>query len=327
MASTAGKESIMKACIIEKFGGRERLQIADMDKPEPGEGEVLVRIQAAGVNPVDWKIRQGLLKDLIPHHFPLILGWDMAGVVEATGHAARRFKPGDEVYAYARRPEIQKGTYAEYIALPESYIARKPKGLSLPEAGSIPLTALTAYQSLFDAGQLQKGQSVFILEASGGVGSSAVQLAAAAGARVVGLASTPNHDYLKSLGAESVIDYRQDDFDRSLFAILPQGADLVFDCHGGATLARGQRCARPGGRLVSIAEQVDEAQLKERDVRFFYVFVEPHARQLDRIGNLVESGRFKPQVSRTFALDQAAQAHEQMETGHTRGKIVLQVSA
>ncbi len=241
----------MKACIIESFGGRDQLKIADLPAPEPGEGEVLIRIHAAGVNPVDWKIREGWLKELFPHHFPVILGWDMAGIVEKTGYSARRFKPGDEVYAYARRPEIQKGTYAEFIALPESYIARKPSGLSMTEAGSIPLASLTAYQALVEAGHLQKGQSVFILGASGGVGSSAVQLAADAGARVIGLTSERNHEYVRSLGAEAVIEYQRGDFIQSLGELLPYGADLVFDCQGGDTLTRGQLCARPGGRLVS----------------------------------------------------------------------------
>lgn len=315
----------MKACIIEKFGGREQMKLTDLPKPEPAEGEVLIRIQAAGVNPVDWKIREGLLKDMFPHHFPLILGWDMAGVVEAVGHSARRFQPGDQVYAYARRPEIHKGTYAEYIALPESYIARKPAGLSMIEAGSIALVTLTAYQALFQNGRLQKGQSVFILGASGGVGSSAVQLAADAGARVIGLTGASNHDYVKSLGAETVIDYQRGDFIQSLGELVPRGVDLVFDCHGGDTLARGQLCVRPGGRLVSIVEIVDEKDLKQRDVQFAYTFVEPNASQLDYIRELAENGRFRPNVTHTFGLDEAARAHEQIETGHTRGKIVLRV--
>lgn len=315
----------MKACIIEDFGGREKLQIADVAKPRPGEGDVLIRIHAAGVNPVDWKIREGYLKDMFPHRFPIILGWDLAGVVEQTGAGTGIFKPGDAVYAYARRPEIHKGTYAEYIALPESYLARKPAGLSMVEAASIPLTTLTAYQML-DAGRLQKGESVFILGASGGVGSSAVQLAAERGARVIGLASAKNHDYIKSLGAAAAIDYQRGDFIQSLGELLPQGADLVLDFIGGDTLGRGQLCVRPGGRLVSIIEIVDQEDLKQRDVRFAYVFVEPNARQLDHIRELIESGRFRPNVNHTFSLDEAAKAHEQMETGHTRGKIVLQTA-
>ena len=315
----------MKACIIEAFGDRSQLKLTDLPTPEAGEGEVLVRIHASGVNPVDWKIREGWLNDLFPHAFPLILGWDMAGVVEAVGHGARRFTPGDEVYAYARRPVIQHGTYAEVIALPESYISRKPQNLSMTEAASIPLTTLTAYQALFDAGRLEAGQSVFILGASGGVGSSAVQLAAEKGCRVVGLASSRNHAYVKSLGAQAVIDYEEEDFAERLKETMPDGVDLVFDCHGGDTLQRGFLCARSGGALVSITEAVDEAVLKERDVRFAFTFVEPHVPQLNHIRDLIEAGRFRATVTQTFPLDQVAKAHAAMETGHTRGKIVLEM--
>jgi NADPH:quinone reductase-like Zn-dependent oxidoreductase len=315
----------MKACIIESFGGRDRLKVTDLPTPEPGEGEVLVRIRAAGVNPVDWKIREGWLNDLFPHAFPLIPGWDMAGVVEAVGHSARRFSPGDEVYAYARRPVVQQGTYSQYTALPESYVTRKPENLTMSEAASIPLTTLTAYQALFEAGRLNQGQSVFILGASGGVGSSAVQLAAGKGCRVIGLASSRNHDYLKNLGAEFVIDYERGDFTQSLMESMPEGVDLVFDCHGGDALQRGLSCLRTGGSLVSITETVDEALLKERDVRFAFTFVEPHVGQLDHIRGLIESGHFKANVTQTFPLDQVIKAHEAMETGHTRGKIVLRM--
>ena len=315
----------MKACTIEKFGGRDQLKITDLPTPEAGDGEVLIRIHAAGVNPVDWKIREGRLIDMFPHVFPLILGWDLAGVIEAVGHSARRFAPGDEVYAYARRPVAQNGTYAEYIALPESYVTHKPANLSMPEAASIPLTALTAYQALFDAGRLNEGQSVFILGASGGVGSSAVQLAAVKGARIIALASSRNRDYLKSLGAETVIDYERGDFIQSLGEVVPNGVDLVFDCHGGDTLERGQLCARVGGSLVSITEMVDEESLRQRDVRFAFTFVEPNVPQLDHIRELIQSGRFRANVTQAFTLDQVAKAHEKIETGHTRGKIVLRI--
>lgn len=315
----------MKACIIEKFGGRTELKITDRPAPEAGEGEVLIRIHAAGVNPVDWKIREGWLKDMFPHRFPLIPGWDLAGEITALGHSARRFAPGDAVYAYARRPEIAHGTYAEYIALPESYVTRKPANLNMTDAASIPLTALTAYQALFDAGHLKAGQSVFIMGASGGVGSSAVQLAAAKGCRVIGLASSRNQDYLKSLGADVVIDYERGDFIQSLGDIMPNGVDLVFDCHGGDTLERGLLCARVGGSLVSIAGEVDSESLKQRDVRFAHTFVESNVPQLDHISKLIEDGRFRANVTQTFPLDQVIEAHKQMESGHTRGKIVLEI--
>ena len=315
----------MKACVIDKFGGRDRLTLTELPTPEAGEGEVLIRIRAAGVDPVDWKIREGLLKENFPHEFPLILGWELAGVVETVGHSARRFSPGDEVYAYARRPVIQKGTYAEYIALPESYVAAKPASLSLTEAASVPLTGLTAYQALFDNGRLAKGQSVLVMGASGGVGSSAVQLAAERGCRVIGLASGRRHDYVIGLGAQAFVDYTGGDFREQLRAIEPGGVDLVFDCVGGEVLDLGLDCLHPGGRLVSITEAIDTARIGQRDITFGYTFVEPNVPQLNHIADLVAMGRFRTNVTQTYALDEVARAHEQIETGHTRGKIVLEI--
>ncbi|KJS32554.1 MAG: hypothetical protein VR64_06530 [Desulfatitalea sp. BRH_c12] len=315
----------MKACFIENFGGRDNLKIAELPKPQADDGQVLIRIHAAGVNPVDWKIREGLLKDKFPHRFPVILGWELAGVVEEVGANVSRFNPGDPVYAYARLPEIHHGTYAEYIALPESHPARKPEKLSMIEAAGVPLTALTAWQAI-EAGGLQQGQSVFILGASGGVGTCAVQLAALKGARVIGLASAANHAYVRSLGAEAVIDYQRGDFIQSFGELFPDGADLVLDFQGGDTLARSQLCTRPGGRLVSIVEEIEESVLKKRDVRFTYVFVAPNAPQLDQIRELIDADRFKIHVAHSFSLDEVAQAHAQMETGHTRGKIVLRIA-
>jgi NADPH:quinone reductase-like Zn-dependent oxidoreductase len=315
----------MKACIIDAFGGRERLRIADVPTPVPGPQEVLIRVRAAGVNPVDWKIREGYLKDLLPHAFPLTPGWDVAGEIERAGTQARRFQAGDPVYAYARLPTVQHGTYAEYIVLPENQVARKPGNLSMVEAASIPLTTLTAYQSLFDAGGLRQGESVFILGASGGVGSSAVQLARIHGARVAALASGKNADYLRSLGAEHVIDYERGDFIQNLGEWMPNGVDMVFDCRGGDTLERGKICVRAGGRVVSIIESDGGKELAARDVRFAYVFVAPNSDQLDRIRELIEAGEFKANVSATVDLEDVADAHRMMESGHTRGKIVLKI--
>jgi NADPH:quinone reductase-like Zn-dependent oxidoreductase len=315
----------MKACIIDAFGGRDRLRIADIPTPEAGPQEVLIRVRAAGVNPVDWKIREGYLKDMFPHEFPLIPGWDVAGEIAQTGAQARRFQTGDPVYAYARMPTIQHGTYAEYVVLPEAQVARKPGNLSMVEAASIPLTALTAYQSLFDAGRLQQGESVFILGASGGVGSCAVQFARIQGARVAALASGKNGEYLRTLGAEHVIDYERGDFIQNLGEWMPNGVDLVFDCRGGDTLERAKMCVRAGGRVVSIAESDGGKALAARDVRFAYVFVAPNSEQLDRIRELIEAGDFKANVSGTFDLEDVTEAHRQVESGHTRGKVVLKI--
>jgi NADPH:quinone reductase-like Zn-dependent oxidoreductase len=313
----------MKACYIEIFGGRRQLKIGELPTPDPGPGEVRIRIEAAGVNPVDWKIREGYLSDLFPHRFPLILGWDLAGRIDRVGAEATRFHPGDPVYAYARLPDVHHGTYAEYIVLPEVSVAHKPANLSMIDAASIPLTGLTAYQSLFDAGRLEAGQSVFILGASGGVGSSAVQFARHKGARVIALASGKNESYLQHLGADKVIDYERGDFIQTLGEWRSEGVDLVFDCVGADTLARGKMCVRDGGRVVSITDPEGGEGLAERDVKFDFVFVEPNSDQLEQIRAWIEAGDFMANVTATFSLDQVARAHEMIESGHTRGKIVI----
>jgi NADPH:quinone reductase-like Zn-dependent oxidoreductase len=315
----------MKAWIIEEFGGRDRMVLTDVEDPEPGEGEVLIRVRAVGVNPVDWKIREGFLKDLFPHRFPIILGWDVAGEIEAVGHSARRFRPGDEVFAYARRPVIQNGTYAEKIALPESYITRRPEGTSWEESASLPLTGLTAFQSVYTAGRLRKGESVLILGASGGVGSCAVQFARSLECRVFAVAGKQNHDYLESIGAEMAIDYAEGDFSKKILDRISGGVDLVFDCIGGDSLEIGARCARQGGRLVSITSPDAGEMAGPAGLDFRFVFVEPNVRQLDHIHRLIREGAFRPNVTGVFDFADAPEAHAQIETGHTRGKIVLKL--
>lgn len=284
-----------------------------------------IRIKAIGVNPVDWKIREGRLKDLLPHEFPLVLGWDMAGLVEETGYSARRFKPGDEVYAYARRPVVKHGTYAEFITLPESYLSLKPAGITMEEAAAIPLVTLTAAQSLFGAGKLETGETVLIIGASGGVGSSAVQLARLAGAQVIAMASKSNHAYLRSLGAVEVLSYTDENFTRTVNDRVPQGVDMVLDCYGGQALNDSIDCLKPGGRVISITGEADRDRLKARNAAFDFVFVEPNANQLDHFRHLIHQGRLKSNVSKVFPFSEAVSAHQQMETGHTRGKIVLRL--
>lgn len=313
----------MKAILINEFGGREVLKYADATTPEPGEGEVLVRVKAAGVNPVDWKIRAGYLKDFYPYKFPIILGWDLAGLVEQVGYSARRFKPGDEVYAYCRRPVIQQGTYAEYVAISESYLAARPKTISFKEAAAIPLAVLTAYQAVYDAVKVRAGESILILAASGGVGSFAVQFARIAGAKVIGLASRKNHVYLKELGANDTVDYASGDFREAVRSIAPAGVDVVFDCFGAEALAKASDCVKRGGRTVSILVRESKELAAKAGASHHYVFVEPNVPELDRIRSLVEAGNLKVHLSATFPLAETAKAHEVIETGHTRGKIVL----
>lgn len=315
----------MKAIVMNEFGGVEVLKHAEVPTPEPGEAEVLVRVKAAGVNPVDVKIRAGYLKDAFPHRFPVIPGWDMAGEVEKQGFAARRFAPGDEVYAYCRRPVIQHGAYAEYIGLPESHLALRPKSVSFEEAAAVPLAGLTAYQCLHTAAKLQAGESCVIVGASGGVGSFAVQLARIAQARVVAVASRRNHEYLEQLGASRAVDYTAGDFSRGVKALLPDGADVVYDCVGGEALAQAYECVRPGGRVVSILTRETDLAARKR-AQHLYVFVEPNALQLDHLTSLLDAEQLRVHISATYPLAEAGRAQEAMASGHTRGKIVIKTA-
>ena len=312
----------MKAAFFTAFGELDNIEIGDLDRPEPGDGEVLVKVKAAGVNPVDAAVARGMLKDAIPAEFPVIPGWDVAGVVEENGFAARRFKEGDEVYAYARRPTIQKGTFAEYVALPESYLARRPKKVSMQEAGGIPLVGLTAYQALFDAGNLKEGQTLLILGASGGVGTLAIQLAKSVGATVIGVASEKNHDYMKGLGADKTIDYSDGHVGEQIKKAAPNGVDLIFHCSRGDSL---NKCMETGvlmdkGSVVSITKSKPE---EGWDVSYHYVFVEPNSAQLSLMAELADEGKLKIPSTKIYSLGEAQKALKDVETLHNRGKLII----
>jgi len=313
----------MKAIAIMDFGGRNRLQLMELPRPEAGAGEVLIKVHAAGVNPVDWKIREGLLRTRLPHQFPVILGWDAAGVVETGG---KKFRPGDEVYAYCRKPIVQHGAYADYIAVPESSVALKPRKFSFLEAAAVPLAALTAYQALFDAAGLKRGQTVLIHAAAGGVGGFAVQLAKERGARVLATASAAKHDYVRGLGADEVVDYQGVDFRKAIRKLCPDGVDVVFDTVGGAVQTRSAEVVKRGGVLVSILAFADTAAIEKRGVRPEYVFVCPNGKQLAKLTELAEAGRLRTRVEQVFPLKDAAKAHALIEAGHSTGKIVLRIS-
>ncbi|MCB1157364.1 MAG: NADP-dependent oxidoreductase [Leptospiraceae bacterium] len=314
----------MRAIILEQFGDINVLQEKEMEKPVPKEGEVLVNIHAAGINPVDWKIRKGLLQSRVPHIFPIIPGWDMAGTVVDRGHAARRFEIGEAVFAYARRPVIQEGCYAEFISLPEAYLAKKPERMSFEEAASIPLACLTAYQSLFSACKLKESESLLVIGASGGVGSFAIQLAKYKGAKVIAVCSKKNHSYVKQLGADICIDYIEEDFLEGFKRECPNGVDVIFDCVGGETQLKSFSCVRPKTRYVSIlAFQKPIEDLNKGDSKYHYVFVEPNAKQLEEIANIIDEGALKTEVSARFNFSEVDKAHRQAETLHTRGKIIL----
>ncbi len=310
----------MKAANYDEFGGVEEVKVSEVDLPELKEGEVLVKIKAAGVNPVDAVVMKGQYKDMMPHHLPIIPGWDMAGVVEKRGHAARRFEKGDEVYAYARRPEVKWGTFAEYIIIPESYLSLRPKNVSWEEAGGLPLAGLTAYQSLYSAGDLKENETVLILGASGGVGSFAIQLSKIGGAKVFAVASKKNHSYMQSLGADHTIDYKNEDIGEAVKKIAPEGVDLIFDCTKGESLKQSMKALKDSGKLVSILSQGEEV---DKDIDFQFVFVEPNSKQLDHYRQLVEEDKIKIEVNKTFPLEKTSDALAQIKTLHTTGKIVI----
>ncbi len=315
----------MKAVYINEFGNSDKLiYTEDFPKPIVKEAEVLIRIKATSVNPVDWKIREGLVKGRTPIQFPAILGWDMAGIVEETGFSVSRFKTGDEVFAYTRRPVIEHGTYAEYISIPESYIAHKPKTMSFEEAASVPLVGLTAYQSLKKV-DLQAGMTILILAATGGVGSMAIQLAKIMGAKVYGLASLTNADYMKKLGADVVLNYDKSDWVAKFIATCPEKADVIFDCTGGETIQKSFACIKPNGKIISITTPPSEELTTNPNFKFYYHFVEPNAVHLSELANYTDLGKLKTTIHVIYPLKDIQKAHELSEQKHTKGKIVIQI--
>lgn len=314
--------SQMKASYFEEFGELDQIETGTLERPEPGEGEVLVRVKAAGVNPVDAAVARGMLDERIPAEFPAVPGWDLAGVVQERGHAARRFEEGDEVYAYARRPAVQHGTFAEYTVLPESYLAHCPQKIPMEEAGGIPLVGLTAYQSLFQFGDLQEDDTLLILGASGGVGTMAIQLAKTAGAKVIGVASDQNQSYMKDLGADETIDYSAGDVGEGIREVESDGVDFILHCSRGDSLEQSIDTLKSGGQLISITDSNPDIP---DNINFQYVFVEPNASQLEDIRELVDEGNIKVPVSQTYSLKEVPEALQRIESLHTRGKTIIRL--
>lgn len=313
----------MRAVAVNAWGGRNRLELVEVERPPIAPDGVLVRTRAAGLNPVDTKVREGRLAGMFPYRFPVILGWDVAGEVEEVGPAVTWFKPGDPVYGYNRRHELSLGTYAEFTTGPEGYFAHMPRELSFEEAAAMPLASLAAHQAIERAG-LRGGETFFVPGGAGGVGHFAVQLARERGARVIATASPTNHDFLRELGAEPV-DYITEDVATRVHALSPgDGADAALDIWGGEGRAEALATLRRGGRLVSIASPAPD----ERDgYEVHYIFVRPSGFDLgEHITPLVQEGRLRPHVDEVFPLERAAEAHERLEQGHVRGKLVLRVS-
>ena len=308
---------------VDGFGGLDRLRLRDLPEPSAGPGEVLIQIVASGVNPVDWKLIAGGLQDAFPHRFPLVPGWECAGKVAAIGPGVETFRRGDKVWAYARKPELHDGTYGELIALPHEAVALVPRKLLFEEAAGVPLGGLTAWQTLRVQGDVVEGTVVLVHAASGGVGHLAVQLARAAGARVVGTAGSKNREFVLGLGAEEIVDYTRDDFVPAVRRLYPEGVDVVLDTIGGQTQTRSVEVLKRGGRLISIVSPPDPALCERHGVRPDYVFVSPSGDQLRTLGGLVEKGHLRPHVAKIYPLADAAEALRESQAGHVRGKLVL----
>lgn len=311
----------MRAITTPQWGAAsESFAERTIPTPQPGPTEILVEVHAVGINPVDWKSRASGSFDLWGD--PVILGWDVSGVVVATGGGATLFEVGDEVFGMPHFPR-QAGAYADYVVAPSRQFAPKPAGLSHVEAAALPLVGLTAWQGLAEVAKVQPGQRVLVHAAGGGLGHVAVQIAKALGAHVIGTASASKHDWLRSIGADELIDYRTTDFTEVLSDI-----DVVFDGIGGDYVTRSVDVTRDGGTVVVLPSPVPPEATERaaaRGITAGWTLVEPDRHGLLELKKLVESGQLKPQIAATFPLDQVGAAHELGEEGHTAGKIVLEV--
>ncbi len=315
--STTTITETMKAVLIHAFGGPEVLRMEDVSRPEPGPHEVLVRVHVAGVNPVDWKIREGAFGK-VP--FPCIMGSDFSGEIEALGPDVTEFRVGESVFGTV---SDGSGSYAQFALAPVSNIVEKPPGLDHVQAAGIPIPAMTAWQALFDEAKLRRGQKVLIHAAAGGVGSFAVQFAKWKGAYVIGTASGPNEELVQSLGAHEFIDYRT-----TRFEDVVEDADVVLDTIGGETQERSWKALRQGGVLVSLVQPPSEKSAAARGARGVMMREDTHrADELAQIAKLVASGQIKVNVGTILSLKEARKAQELSQAGHTHGKIVLAVDA
>lgn len=332
----------MKAFVVDKYKKKGALRLANVPEPEVQDTDVLVRVHATAVNLLDSKLRDGEFKLILPYRPPFILGHDVAGTVVRTGSKASRFKVGDEVYARPRDHRV--GTFAEFIAINEADVALKPKNLSMTEAASIPLVGLTAWQALVEVGKVKPGQKVFIQAGSGGVGTFAIQLAKHLGATVATTASARNAELVKSLGADVVIDYKTQDFEKVL-----SGYDLVLNSQDPKTLDKSLGVLKPGGQLISISGPPDPAFAKEAGLNLFlklimrllsrgvrkkaerlglrysFLFMRAQGQQLSEITSLIEAGVIRPLVDKVFQFENTGDALAYVETGRAKGKVVIAV--
>ncbi|OGT98720.1 MAG: NADPH:quinone reductase [Geobacteraceae bacterium GWC2_48_7] len=309
----------MRAVVIDQYGGPDVLELRDMPLPEIRNNDLLVEVHSASVNPVDWKIRSGYLEERLKYKFPLILGWDVAGVVVDTGAGVKNYKKGDMVFS---RTDISRnGTYAEYVAVDETYVAGLPQNLSFQEAASIPLVGLTAWQALVDYAEIKKGDKVLIHAGAGGVGAFAIQLAKSKGCYVATTCSSNHVDLVNKLGADHIVDYTKSDFTLELHDF-----DVVFDTIGGDTYRKSFKVLRQQqGVMISILEQPDHEMAHQTGARVGYLFMQPDGKELAQIGQMLENGEIKPVVGKIFPLEDIKKAHELSESHHATGKIVLHI--
>ena len=332
----------MKAFVLDRYGSSDNVRAREMPDPDVGENDVLVQVHATGVNLLDSKIRDGEFKLILPYRLPIILGNDVAGVVLRVGSRVRRFEPGDEVYARPGKDRI--GTFAELISIKEDDLALKPKQLTMEEAASVPLVGLTAWQALIERANLEKGQQVLIHAGSGGVGTFAIQLAKHVGATVATTTSTANIDLVKRLGADVVVDYRKDDFERIL-----HDYDVILNSLNEETLKKSLRVLRPSGKLISISGPPDpdfareigsswilrpatrvlsyriRRAAKRRHVSYSFLFMRANGDQLRELTSLIDSEVIHPVMDRVFPFESTKEAMAYVETGRAKGKVVVKV--
>jgi NADPH:quinone reductase-like Zn-dependent oxidoreductase len=318
IAAALGDSANMKAIVAHEYGGPEVLKYEDAARPEPKDDQILVRVIAAGVNPVDGMIVSGIFSKDKKLAAPMTPGADIAGIVEKVGSKVTKFKNGDAIYAYLSLKN--NGGYADYAVANEKEAAIKPQSISFEQAAAVPIVALTAWQALVDSAKLSAGQSVLIHGGSGGVGMFAIQIAKARGAKVFATASTANQDFLKELGADVAIDYKTQKFED-----VAKDVDVVLDSVGGDTLARSYAVLKKGGFIATLNADVDQNELNKRGLHGVFINVRPNSEELAEIGKLIDAKKIKVVVSQTFPLSDAAKAAQQSATGHTRGKIVLKV--
>lgn len=310
----------MKAIAIEQYGGKEQLKEINIPKPTPKEKQVIVKLHATSINPIDWKLREGYLKAMMPFEFPIILGWDVAGIVEEVGEHVQDFKVGDRIFA---RPETtNRGTYAEYTIVDTHLLTKIPDNIGFEEAACVPLAGLTAWQCLFDFGNIQKGDKVLIHAGAGGVGTFAIQLAKNVGAYVAATAGTNNVEFLKSLGADEVIDYKKQDFEKVLTEF-----DFVLDSLGGENQEKSFTVLKEGGKLASIVSEPNQEKAKQKNIKSGNVWLVPNGQQLEKIANLLGQNKLRVIIGHKFPFSEEGikEAHALSESHHAKGKIVIQI--